>query len=154
MVVKNRLVLTTANQNIIRKLARSGNWVKPARTRMENRPSSGLTVPCASTSSLLISPCPPSALTSPFDNHHGEEKPPRGMYDGSFDDWEEKGKKIEAGQKLKFNTDPNVDNANMSNNGNGERRKKRNRLSRGSTVIVDLSMKKPSRTETFPHVEI
>ena len=60
----------------------------------------------------------------------------------------------EVGQKLKFNTDPKVDNSNMCDTGNGEKRKKRKPLSRESTIIVDLSMKKPSRTETFPHVEI
>ena len=135
-----------------------GNWVKATRTWIAARPSSSLTIPCASTSSLLTSPCanpcPPSGLTSPLDNQHGEEKRPRGMYDGSFDDWKEKVNKIEAGQKLKFNTDPKVDNSNMCDTGNGEKRKKRKPLSRRSTIIVDLSMKKPSRTKTFPNVEI
>ena len=76
------------------------------------------------------------------------------MYDGSFDDWEEKVNKIEAGQKLKFTMDPKVDNSNMCDTGNGEKRKKRKPLSRRSTIIVDLSMKKPSRTKTFPNIEI
>ena len=136
----------TSNQVVWRRKAKHKTREK-AKQLMAERPSSGFTIPFAD-------PCPSSSLTAAVDVHHGEEKPQRGMYEGSCDYWQEKEEKIEEGQKLKFNTDPKVDNSNMCDNGNGDRRKKRKPLSRGSTIIVDLSMKKPSRTETFPHVEI
>ena len=85
---------------------------------------------------------PSSSLTAALDVHHGEEKPQGGMYEGSSDYLQEKGGKIDEGQKLKFNTDPNFDNSNMCDNSDVE------------TIIVTLGMNHPNRIEPFPKVDI
>ena len=124
----------TSNQVVWRRKAKPKTREK-AKQLVAERPFSGFTIPSAD-------PSPSSSLTAALDVHHGEEKPQRGMYEGSSDHWQEKGGEIEEGQKLKFNTDPNFDNSNMCDNSDVE------------TIIVNLSMNHPNRVEPFPKVDI
>ena len=102
----------TSNQVVWRRKAKPKTKEK-ATQLMAERPSSGFTIPFADTS-------PSSSLTAALDVHHGEEKPQRGMYEGSSDYLQEKGEKIDEGQKLRFSMDPNLDNTNMCDNSDVE----------------------------------